>query len=67
MRCRQIQHRQRTRAQRFNFGERFLLRAVPDAAAGTYPNRAGFFDHRQQRSRQPTRHGFVGHSARYAI
>ena len=67
MRGRQIQHGQRTRAQCFNFGERFLLRAVADAAAGTYPNRAGFLHHRQQRGRQSPCHGFVGFAPRYTI
>jgi hypothetical protein len=67
MRRRQIQHRQRTRAQRLNFGERFLVRAVANATAGTDPDRAGFLHHRQQSRRQPPRHGFVSFPARDAV
>ena len=67
MRGRQIEHRQRAGAERFDFGERFLLGAVADAAGGTNPNRAGFFHHRQQRGRQPARHGLIGFAARDAI
>ena len=40
MRCRQIQHGERAGPERLNFGKRFLLDAVADAAAGTDPNRA---------------------------
>ena len=67
MRGRQIQHRQRACAQRFDFGKRFLLGAVANPAAGTHPNRAGFLHHRQQRRRKPPRHGFIGLAARHAI
>ena len=40
MRSRQIQHRERARAERLDFGKWFLLDAVTDAPAGTDPNRA---------------------------
>ena len=67
MRRRQIQHGQRTRAERLDFRERFPLGAVADAAAGTHPNRAGFLHHRQQCGRKTPRHGFIGLAARNAI
>ena len=67
MRGRQIQHGQRTRAERFDFCERFPLGAVADTAAGTDPNRAGFLYHRQQSGCEPPRHGFIGFAARNAI
>ena len=67
MRGRQIQHGQRTGAECFNFGERFLLGAVADAAAGTYPNRAGLLHHRQQCGCETPGHGFIGLAARDAI
>ncbi len=67
MRGRQIQRRERTRAKRFDFGERFLLGTVADAARGTYPDRAGFLHHRQQRGREPSCHGLIGRPARYPI
>ncbi len=67
MRGRQIQHRQRAGAERFDFGERFLLRAVADPAAGTDPDRAGFLHHRQQRGGKAARHGLIGLAARDAI
>ena len=44
---RQIQHRQRTGPQCFNFGEWFLLVPVTDPAAGADPDRPGFLDNRQ--------------------
>ena len=47
MRGRQIEHCQRTGAKRLNFREWFLLCTIAHTAAGTHPNRAGFFDHRQ--------------------
>ena len=67
MRRRQIQHRQRAGAQRLDFGKRFLVGAVANAAAGTDPDRAGFLHHRQQSGRQPPRHGFIGLAARDAV
>ena len=39
MRRRQIQHRQRTGTQCFDFGKRFLLVPVADSSAGTNPDR----------------------------
>ena len=60
MRGRQIEHRQRAGAERLDFGERFLLVPVTDAARGTHPDGAGILHHRQQRSRQSPGHGFVG-------
>ena len=63
----QIKHRQRTCAQGLDLRERFFLGAVPDATAGTHPNRTRFFHHRQQRSGQPPRHGFIEFSARNTI
>jgi hypothetical protein len=67
MRRRQIQHRQRTGAQCLNFGERFLLGAVTDPAAGTYPNRAGLLHHGKQSGRETPCHGFVGFAPRDTI
>ncbi len=64
MRGRQIEHRQRAGAQRFDFGKRFLLVPVADPAAGTDPDRAGLFDNRQQRRRQSPRHRLVRFCAR---
>ena len=67
MRGRQVEHRQRACAERLDFGERFLLRTVANAAAGTDPDRAGFLHHGQQGSRKTARHGFVGLAARDAV
>jgi len=67
MRGRQVQHRQRACAKRFNLRERLLLRAIPDPPTGTYPNRTGFLHYRQQSSRKTAGHGFVDFAPRYAI
>jgi hypothetical protein len=67
VRSRQIEHRERAGAERLDLGEWFLLGTLADAAGGTNPNRAGVFHHRQQRGRQPARHGLVGFAARNAI
>src|SRR5580692_8207072 len=67
MRGRQIEFRQRTGAQCFNFGKWFLLEPVTDATGRTDPNRAGILHYRQQGSREPTRHGLIGLAARNAI
>ena len=67
MRRRQIQHGERAGAERFDFGEWFLLGTVADAAGGTYPNRAGFLHHGQQRGGEPARHGLIGLAPRDAI
>jgi hypothetical protein len=67
MRRRQIEHRQRTGAQRLNFGKRFLLRAIAHAAAGTHPNRARFLHHGQQGCCQTAGHRLIRRSARYSV
>jgi hypothetical protein len=67
MRGRQVEHRERARTQRLDFGERFLLVPVADPSAGTDPDRARLLDNRQQRRRKPTGHGFVRFGARHAI
>jgi hypothetical protein len=67
MRSRQIEHRERTGAERLDLGEWFLLGTLADTAGGTNPNRAGVFHYRQQRGRQPARHGLIGFAARNAI
>ena len=67
MRCRQIQHRQRTGAQCFNFGERFLLGTIADAATGTHPNRAGLFHHGKQSRSEAPGHGLVDFAPRDTI
>ena len=67
MRGRQIQHGERAGAERFDFGEWFLLGTVADAAGGTHPNRAGFLHHGQQRGGKTARHGLIGLAARDAI
>ena len=67
MRRRQIEHRQRTGTQGFDFSERFLLVPVADPSAGTDPDRAGLLDDRQQRGCQSPRHGFVRFSTRNAV
>ena len=63
MRGRQIEHRQRAGAERFDFGERFFLGAVAHTAAGTDPDRAGILHHRQQSRGKPAGHGFIGFAA----
>ena len=67
MRGRQIQHRQRTGTQCFDFGKRFLQVPVADPSAGTDPDSARLLDDRQQRRGKSPRHGFVGFSARNAV
>ncbi len=47
MRGRQIEHGQRTGSEGLDFGKRLLLRTIANAAAGTDPNRTGFFHYRQ--------------------
>jgi hypothetical protein len=67
MRRGQIEHRQRTGAQRLDFGKRFLQVPVADTARRPDPDRAGMFHHRQQRRCQPPGHGLIGFSARDAV
>jgi hypothetical protein len=67
MGSRQIQHRQRACAQRFDFSKRFLLGAVADAAARADPNCPGFLHDRQQCGSESPRHGLIGIAARDAI
>ena len=67
MRGRQIQHGERAGAESFDLGKWFLLGTVTDAAGGTYPNRAGFLHHGQQRGGKTARHRLVGLAPRNAI
>ena len=48
MRGRQVEHRERTGTERLDFGKRFFLHAVANAAAGTDPDRAGFLYYWEQ-------------------
>jgi hypothetical protein len=67
MRGRQINHSQRTGAERFDFGKRFLLGAVSQPTRGTDPDRAGIFDHRQERRGQSAGHRLIAAGAGHAV
>src|SRR5690348_12100557 len=67
MRRGQIEHRQRAGSERLDFGKWFLLSSLADTAAGTDPNRARIFYHRQQRRSQTARNGPVVVAARDTI
>jgi hypothetical protein len=67
MRGGQIKHRQRTRAERLDLGERLPLESIAHAARRTDPDCTGIFDHRQQRGGEPAGHRFIRSRAGHAI
>ena len=67
MRRRQIEQRQRAGARATRFRPKVRPVAVADLTGRADPDRAGFFHHRQQRRRKPTRHGLIGLAARDAV
>jgi len=67
MRGRQVKHRQRSRAERLDLGERLSLKAVAHAPRRTDPDRSGIFDYWQQSGSEPARHRFIRIRAGHAI
>jgi hypothetical protein len=67
MRGRQVEHRERTSAERLDLGKRFLLVSVAHAPRRADPDRARIFHHRQQRGGETAGHRFIGTGAGHAI
>ena len=59
MGSRQIDHRERTRAECLDIRELIVPGTVPDTTARSYPDRAGFFDNGKQSCGQTAGHRLV--------